>query len=977
MTSPYRYFLVSLFGFFQLTGYGCFLLPAQPSSALVYMDNGRLTYVPFAMAGQSQALNTIPDFSYAGYQKGGVPLPDVPVQVTLSPGAGDMRATIQAAIDQVEALPPDSNGIRGAVLLRRGVYEVNGSLTIEAGGVVLRGEGQGAEGTVLFASLPQQHDFIQISGSGSGITEDAATRDVMVTPYVAVGTQQLTVANVQDFSVGDLISVKRTPNQLWIDTLEMGQYGWTPASYAIKHERVITAIEGDTLTVDVPIVDVMETQFGGGTVSRATVSGRISQCGVENLRVRSYYAAPDDEDHVWIAVRLSRVTNSWVKGVTAQYCGFACVSIEDESNFNTIQECAMIDQRSQIAGGRRYSFNISDGLGNLFQRCYTAEGRHDYVTGSRVAGPNVFLDCVATSTYSDIGPHHRWATGLLFDNIKGGMTRVQNRGSSGTGHGWAGAQTLFWNVSGTTIKVESPLGSRNWGIGCAGTSQEGNGYWEQWGNHVLPRSLYLQQLADRLGPEAVEQITIPAQLAGNIYELLEAWAGEGSLTDPAVSPPMYRIVAQEDAQVSAGSFANTNFGSDTSLMVNFSTVTVNATAESYLKFDLSVIPAAFDKASLRLWGIRRDGIFEHKIQRVSDDNWSESSITWNNRPSADGDLASFTSPPLGKWVEVDITEEVLAEAEGDNILSLRLQAGGTTLPVAYASREYPDSAFWPEIVFAPQLDTTLVSPVADAYALGGTFSVQNFGLEETLLVQGGGQEEAITYLKFDLSGYAAPLAQARLQVKVEDHAMAHPRQLLREVTDDNWTETGLTWGNRPALGDSLGASLAPAADNWLEFDLTAYIRTVWQNGDSTLSLGLQDASGGYPLSYHSRQALSPEDRPRLFLSTFSPNSLLLTSLDETDPFATARPHLAIYPNPTAGFAQIELTLPEATPVHLSVLDLQGRTVRVLAERPLAAGQHTLTWSGVDAAGHPLPAGMYLISVRTVQGELTNRLGLIR
>ena len=46
---------------------------------------------------------------------------------------------------------------------------------------------------------------------------------------------------------------------------------------------------------------------------------------------------------------------------------------------------------------------------------------------------------------------------------------------------------------------------------------------------VVPRSLYLQQLEDRLGPDAVEAITLPAQRKGRIWDLLSNWAGIGPL----------------------------------------------------------------------------------------------------------------------------------------------------------------------------------------------------------------------------------------------------------------------------------------------------------------------------------------------------------------------------------------------------------------------------------------------------------------
>jgi len=52
---------------------------------------------------------------------------------------------------------------------------------------------------------------------------------------------------------------------------------------------------------------------------------------------------------------------------------------------------------------------------------------------SQTPGPNVFLDSIATNTYSDIGPHHRYATGQLYDNISGDNINVRNRYNSGTG----------------------------------------------------------------------------------------------------------------------------------------------------------------------------------------------------------------------------------------------------------------------------------------------------------------------------------------------------------------------------------------------------------------------------------------------------------------------------------------------------------------------------------------------------------------
>ena len=505
---------------------------------------GVLVYGRYANEGQGNKVHMLPDFSFAGYQGGGVPLPAAPVRATVSPVSGDDRATIQAAIDKVGKLTPAASGLRGAVLLKKGTYQVAGTLYINKSGVVLRGEGQHAGGTVLLATQKAQHSLVHIKGSGSGLGEVSGTRVKITSSYVPVGGRSFKVASAAKFKAGDTVVVLRTPNSTWINALGMNKYGWTSSQYTVGHERRITAISGDQVTVDIPLVDTLESKYGGGSMFRASIKGRVENCGVEDLRLDSVYSGSTDEKHGWIGVQLSRAVNSWVRRVTVRHFGYAAVSIHSESNFNTVEEAAMIDPVSKIEGSRRYPFNVTDGLGNLFQRCYSRDGRHSFVTGSQVTGPNVWLDCLAEKTHSDDGPHHRWATGLLFDNVKTSALNVQNRTTSGTGHGWAGAQVLFYNAEASSIICDAPRGAMNWAVGCKGTKTQGKwapsepyGAWESHGTHVSPRSLYLKQLELRRGKAAVESVTTASQRAGTIWSMLSMWAGNGELAgfgpDPA------------------------------------------------------------------------------------------------------------------------------------------------------------------------------------------------------------------------------------------------------------------------------------------------------------------------------------------------------------------------------------------------------------------------------------------------------------
>lgn len=502
---------------------------AKAQAPLISLENEKLRYTKYANRGQTNAVNQVPDFSHAGYRGGGVRIPDLVVSEVLEPVEGDCRALIQDAIDRVSALSPDASGHRGAVLLKAGIYPVEGSLFIRTGGVVLRGEGNGLEGTVLIATQKTQHNFIVVQGTGSGYGEVSGSRVKITTGYVPTGATTFEVAAGHGLMPGDNVVVQKTPTEAWIDALDMRQYGWTASGYRNTYERKIQAVQGNTITLDIPVVDPLEQVYGGGDIYKSNITGRVKECGVENMRIESFFVNHDDESHGWNAVVMNRSENCWVSNVVAKFFGYACVNVSNMSRFITVEDCAMIDPKSVTTGGRKYSFNIEgNSNGVLFQRCMTWGGRHDYVSGSRVPGPNVFLDCIAENTFADIGPHHRWATGQLYDNVYGGQIRVQNRGASGSGHGWSGAQTLFWNCYSfkSDIEVESPPTAMNWGIGCIGQKQTNSGYWESWGTHVMPRSLYLQQLRERLGTTAVQNIATADQLQGIIWTALREKANQ-------------------------------------------------------------------------------------------------------------------------------------------------------------------------------------------------------------------------------------------------------------------------------------------------------------------------------------------------------------------------------------------------------------------------------------------------------------------
>lgn len=531
------------------TGNGPFTHPIDraASAPLVALGNdGLLHYGLYRERDGAEPRHIVPDFSRAGYRGGGVALPargDLPVRFVLAPsGAGDDHARIQQAIDAVAALPPDSRGVRGVVVLKHGRYTIAEGLVIRAGGVVLRGEGRGADGTVIRSTYAgRQGRIIEVGNREPAVPQAAADarRSPISAEIVPVGAMRVPLQSTAGYRVGDTIAIVREPNAAWVGAggIDTERYGWAAKDYVMYYERVVTAVDHHTLSLDAPVVDAIERRFGGGSVYRTDVA-RIGEAAIEDLRLEgnpdtgTALGTPDTGPYT--AIHFGGVRDSWVRNVTVRYVSRG-ITAHNGAHFNTFEDLAYLDPRyGRTQGVRRYVFDYEGNAAfNLTQRCYAEQGRHSFVTGARVPGPNVFLDCLAVDATNDSGPHHRWATGTLYDNTRDQQLRVQNRRRSGSGHGWAGAQQMFWNTGSTHYVLQAPPHAMNWSVGQIGEvaagkfpPEEPSGIVQSPKQVVTPRSLYLQQLQDRRGEQAVLNVTSAAQRQGRVWDDLASQRGE-------------------------------------------------------------------------------------------------------------------------------------------------------------------------------------------------------------------------------------------------------------------------------------------------------------------------------------------------------------------------------------------------------------------------------------------------------------------
>jgi hypothetical protein len=479
----------------------------------------------------------IMDFSTAGYMGGGVALPTVPVKRTVQPsGSADDTATIQAAIDAVSAMPL-KDGFRGAVLLAPGIFTCSNTIVIPASGVVLRGSGADEKEISTIKMLGGRHVAIATrsfggfgrgrrTGGDEGETspETNTVQTSIADAYVPSGATTFTVADATGFAVGDTIEIRRPVTEAWVKFMGMDNLTrdgrpqtWIRAGTSIAIERRIATLAGNKITLDVPLSDSFDSKYlnpPGTAVVKIKSPAQLTQIGIEQLHIESPPQHINHTEELYTAIQLN-----------GEDCWMRDVNIDETMNSVSLGgrritlERVTVNRKIDHVGASKPAEFAPNGDQILLDHCaVNADNVWFAATGGGHSGPIVLLNCTFSGD-GHIEGHMRWTTGMLLDNCKlpdGGID-FKNRGAMGSGHGWGMGWAVAWNCVAKTYVVQQPPGAFNWAIGCIGESVPTArpfdteptlpvGTFESPGEPVTPQSLYLTQLAERLGPKALKNI---------------------------------------------------------------------------------------------------------------------------------------------------------------------------------------------------------------------------------------------------------------------------------------------------------------------------------------------------------------------------------------------------------------------------------------------------------------------------------------
>lgn len=305
----------------------------------------------------------MPNNAYAGYRRGEVPIPDVPVVANIldfgavNDGTGDNSRAFREAIDAAWY----AGG--GAVLIPAGIYRIEQMVLLHRDGVVLRGEGAGQ--TILDFANPllsaigstghgSEHwnwtggliwvaprDLFEVRDDGRWTQLRSAAPDFNVNagdwevwrnqgPITTVtsthprGVRSVTVADASGLAPGDfvLMTWENPPDDaLWKEIVQHASFAnydfgdWLDATPFLAWPVEIESVEGDTVGFVRPTRASILPEYN---VTFRRIGPSVREVGVEFMTLRmantrETYSYNNGDG--WNGVFFNRAFNSWTRGI--------------------------------------------------------------------------------------------------------------------------------------------------------------------------------------------------------------------------------------------------------------------------------------------------------------------------------------------------------------------------------------------------------------------------------------------------------------------------------------------------------------------------------------------------------------------------------------------------------------------------------------------------------------------------------------
>ncbi|WP_164716674.1 DUF7594 domain-containing protein [Paenibacillus whitsoniae] len=154
---------------------------------------------------------------------------------------------------------------------------------------------------------------------------------------------------------------------------------------------------------------------------------------------------------------------------------------------------------------------------------------------------------------------------------------------------------------------------------------------------------------------------------------------------------------------------------------------------------------------------------------------------------------------------------------------------------------------------------------ADSYVRGGIYATQNFGIATTIEVKDASEDFLREgYVKFTAAGLSnVSSAKLRIYGNADSSATVN----VYGVDETNWTETGITYNNKPSVSTMLSTNTVTSTPMYYEFDVTNWIQAKASAGNSVFSFALTGPHTTQNVGVHFNSNENASNKPQLVITS--------------------------------------------------------------------------------------------------------------
>jgi len=257
---------------------------------------------------------------------------------------------------------------------------------------------------------------------------------------------------------------------------------------------------------------------------------------------------------------------------------------------------------------------------------------------------------------------------------------------------------------------------------------------------------------------------------------------------------------------------STNFGGGDDIFVGWyqhEREGVGGSERTWLKFDLSSLPADATIGRMRLWlychRLTGWGSHDTRCYSVENDNWTEKSITWNNQPPTIGELLdNKVVEEENRWYSWEVTSFVQSQRAKDNLVSFCLidrdeNQEENHSPWFYSKEfgTYENAGLWPYLEFPlGRVERSVEISISPSYQSGQPGTTLSYTVT---VVNTGNVPDTYMLENFDNAGWALSLDTISLAVPAGESRTATINVIIPEnaenCTRDNMIVTAISQEN--------------------------------------------------------------------------------------------------------------------------------------------------------------------------------------